>query len=469
MSIITTTLFIIQCSTMHENMAQNPENLKNEVLERVKPTLDEQKRLFDVADYLIKRVNSIAFELNLKGVSAQLVGSAARSTWLSGTHDLDIFILFSEDTDTEYLEYYGLKIARKVAEESDSWQEQYAEHPYISLKFKGYDVDLVPCFRVSSASSIKSAVDRTPFHNEFIKENIKGLEDEVIVLKQFMHGIGVYGSELKTRGFSGYFAELLIIYFGSFDNLLLSACDWYPGMVIDIMDHGTLNHEEPFIMVDPTDPGRNVAAALSVNKLAEFVDKSRSFLESPSKEYFFPTPVNPLTDSEIKNRLRHRNSSMIAIVFETPDVVEDVFFPQLYKMEGSVPVLLENYDFSVSNTGSWAGDYSIILIELLASTLPNVKKHQGPPVWIRKHADKFKSKYKNSDDIFSMYIENGYYVVEKVRKYTDVKTLIESKLLTCSLGKHTLKSINKGFEVLDGDEICEIKDSEFRIYLRKWL
>ncbi|MFP4655450.1 MAG: CCA tRNA nucleotidyltransferase [Methanohalobium sp.] len=454
---------------MKEKMTEIPENLKKSVLVKIKPTPYEQKCLFNVADYLIKRTSSIASELNLTGVSARLVGSAARGTWLSGTHDLDIFILFPEDTDPEYLEYYGLKIARKVAEESDIWQEQYAEHPYISLKFKGYDVDLVPCFRVSYASNIKSAVDRTPFHNEFIKENIKGLEDDVLLLKQFMHGIGVYGSELKTRGFSGYFAELLVIYFGSFDNLLISACDWYPGMTIDMMGHGTLNHEEPFIMIDPTDPRRNVAAALSVDKLAEFVDKSRSFLEHHSKDFFFPKPVIPLTDSEIKNRLKLRNSSMVAIVFETPDVVEDVFYPQLYKMENSVPSLLENHDFSVSNTGSWAGNYSVILMELLNSTLPNVKKHQGPPVWIHKHADKFKAKYKDSGNIFSMYIENGSYIVEKVRKYTDVKTLIESKLLTCSLGKHTLKSIKKGFEVLEDDEICRVKDPEFRIYLRKWL
>ncbi|ADI73716.1 CCA-adding enzyme [Methanohalobium evestigatum Z-7303] len=454
---------------MNENMSNIPKNIKKDVLTRVKPTSDEQKHLFDVVDYLIKKINSNVSEMDLSGVSAQLVGSAARGTWLSGTHDLDIFILFPENTDVKYLEYYGLKIARKVAEEAENWQEQYAEHPYISLKFRGYDVDIVPCFRVQSASNIRSAVDRTPFHNKFVKENIKGLEDEVLILKQFMHGIGVYGSELKTRGFSGYFAELLIIHFGSFDNLLKSACNWSPGMVIDMMNHGQSEHDEPFVMIDPTDPGRNVAAALSINKLAEFVDKSRSFFESPSLDFFFPEPITPLNDSEINNRLYLRNSSVVAIVFKTPDVVEDVFYPQLYKLESSVPTLLENHEFTVFSTGSWAGDYSVILLELLTSTLPNVKKHQGPPVWIHKHADNFKSKYKNSDYIFSMYIENGAYVVEKIRKYTDVKTLIESNLLTCSLGKHIKKTVEKGFFILENDEICRIKDPEFRKYLRRWL
>ncbi|WP_269849417.1 hypothetical protein [Methanosarcina horonobensis] len=31
-------------------------------------------------------------------------------------------------------------------------------------------------------------------------------------MKQFMRGGEVYGSELKTQGFSGYLTELLIIY-----------------------------------------------------------------------------------------------------------------------------------------------------------------------------------------------------------------------------------------------------------------
>ena len=55
-----------------------------------------------------------------------------------------------------------------MAKESDSFEERYAEHPYVNAIFDGFEVDLVPAFGVESAASIKSAVDRTPFHNNYI-------------------------------------------------------------------------------------------------------------------------------------------------------------------------------------------------------------------------------------------------------------------------------------------------------------
>ncbi len=75
-----------------------------------------------------------------------------------------------------------------------------------------------------------------------------------------MRGCGVYGSELKTQGFSGYLTELLIIHYGSFENTVKEACFWKPGEKIDLMQHSKIKYDEPLVMVDPTDPKRNVAA-----------------------------------------------------------------------------------------------------------------------------------------------------------------------------------------------------------------
>jgi len=145
-------------------------------------------------------------------------------------------------------------IARRIAHDAESFEERYAEHPYINAVFSGYEVDLVPAFAVKSASEIKSAVDRTPFHNAYVTERIAGLEDEVLLLKQFMKGIGVYGSELRKRGFSGYLAELLIIHYGSFIALLEAACEWKRSITIDIEKHGILVHDDPMVMIDPQIP-----------------------------------------------------------------------------------------------------------------------------------------------------------------------------------------------------------------------
>ncbi|MDD4497902.1 MAG: nucleotidyltransferase domain-containing protein, partial [Methanosarcinaceae archaeon] len=170
-----------------------PEELKNAVLEKIKPNDSERKRLLAVQEELAEKVNTAAEKLDAKGIFVKMVGSAARGTWLSGTHDIDVFISFPEETSRGELERKGLAIAREVARSATRIEDRHAEHPYLNIVYKGFDVDLVPCFRVASASMLKSAVDRTPFHNEYIKKQIKGHEDDVLLLKQFMRGCGVYG------------------------------------------------------------------------------------------------------------------------------------------------------------------------------------------------------------------------------------------------------------------------------------
>jgi len=252
------------------------------IISSIRPSDKERQKLNTLAQRIIERINSIGKAGGLN-INAILVGSSDRGTWSSGEHDLDIFIMFPPHVERQYLEEKGLYIARKIAQEGDSFEERYAEHPYIHAVIEGFEIDLVPAFNVESASEIKSAVDRTPFHNKYVTSKIKGHEDDVLLLKQFQKGIGVYGSELKRCGFSGYLVELLIIYYGSFRKVLEAACGWKFGTLIDIEKHGNIIHKDPMIMIDPTDPGRNVAAALSLDNMCIFIDKACDFLKNPDE------------------------------------------------------------------------------------------------------------------------------------------------------------------------------------------
>ncbi len=442
--------------------------VEEEVLAKIKPGPEEKEKLREVSSEILANVNSAAKKLGIKGITPKLVGSAARGTWISGTHDLDIFIAFPENTSREELEKNGLLIAREVAKEGQNIEERYAEHPYLNMEYRGFDVDLVPCFAVGSASDIKSAVDRTPFHNEFIKMRVTGREDDVLTMKQFMKGTGTYGSELRTQGFSGYLTELLIVHYGSFRNMIRNACNWKPGLEIDMLEHGTVKHNDPLVVIDPTDPKRNVAAALSLNRFAQFIDACREYSEEPSEEFFFPEKNNPMKDREVLDMMHSRGSSFIAIYFNTPDLVDDILYPQLDKMEHSIRALLEEYEFQILNSGYWAKERSIVIVELISAELPYVKKHRGPPVWVKEHAKGFKEKYNNSEDLFSMYIEDGFYVADIRRKFTTAKELLENRIQNCSIGKHIGKIVRSGFTIVEDDDILKIDDPDFRRFLRKW-
>lgn len=386
-----------------------------------------------------------------------LVGSAARGTWLAGDHDLDIFIAVSEEDDLKK----ALELARRVAPEHE---EKYAEHAYVHAIIDGFDIDLVPCYLLESATCIKSAVDRTPFHTQYILTHIAGLEDEVLLLKQFMKGIGVYGSELKTGGFSGYLAELLILRYGSFADALQAASSWQPGEIIDLEGHSTVQHDDPLIVVDPVDPARNVAAALTIDKMLAFAAASRCFLKAPDIRFFFPERQLPITDENLADAIQRRGSCFIFIEVDSPQVVEDILFPQLRKAEESVRASLERNEFSVlrSDVCSYDGKAGMLL-ELDVWHMPYVVRRIGPPVWDEKNLCRFLEAHLVV--LSGPYIENGRAIVEVARKYTNAKDLLEKEISNLSLGKHLSGEIKKGHNIYVGRELAQIKSKAFRIFL----
>jgi len=288
-----------------------PDELYREVLDRIKPSSAEEAHMRSVAREVIDKADSEAREQGLD-VYAIHVGSTARDTWLKGKKDIDIFLMFPPDTPLEKLKEDGLRLAREV---SPRFEERYAEHPYVTALYRGLDVDLVPCYRVKDASRIQSAVDRSPFHNEYVLKHIDALHDQVRLLKQFTRGVGVYGSELRTRGFSGYLCELLVLNYGSFKSAVEHGAGFKRGRVIDIEGHMDMSveHPDPLIVIDPVDPRRNVAAALSCQKFCEFVDACRRFLKAPSADFFFPPPAEPMKKGALEGLLasRARGSSRL--------------------------------------------------------------------------------------------------------------------------------------------------------------
>ncbi|MHC1566920.1 MAG: CCA tRNA nucleotidyltransferase [Candidatus Syntropharchaeia archaeon] len=435
------------------------------VLERIKPKEEEKKKILEVASSIVDILNETARKLGID-VEGELVGSVARGTWISGENDIDIFMKFPPSLSREKLEELGLFLAKETVSclNCEKIEEQYADHPYIRAYVvdgeKKYKIDLVPCFDVYDPSKIKSPVDRTPFHNRYVLERISGMEDEVLLLKQFMRGIQVYGSELKTQGFSGYLCELLILRYSSFIEVLESAGNWKYGERIDLERHGRYEGENPLIIIDPVDPYRNAAAAVSIDSFSRFIDSARNFLDSPDERYFFPPPTIPIGKAEFIKKIEERGMDVVAIFFDSPEVVEDVLYPQLRKAEVSIKNLIEKNDFRVFQSGIWSdGKKCAIVFEMEVSHLPKIKRHIGPPVTSRYHAKRFKEKH-------GVYlIQNGRYVTHISRKYIHVSDLLKNEMTSCGLGKHVGKSIERGYEVFENEEIPIFRG--FDIFMRK--
>jgi len=443
-------------------------NILDQVLLRITPDDAERRAMEIIANVLTERINGFAGEY---GVHGMLVGSAARDTWVSGEHDIDLFILFPESTERERLEAVGLLIAGSVLDDAERIEERYAEHPYLHGVVNGYGVDVVPCFNIREGSRIKSAVDRTPHHNTFVREQIVGCEGDVRLTKQFLKRAGIYGSELKIHGFSGYLAELLIIYFKSFTNLVRDAVDWRPGKVIDIREHGTRGHENSLVVVDPTDHRRNVAAALSLDNMCRFIDSARSFLEDPKIEFFFKVHQPPPESIETRELLHKRGSMLIGIRFQKPDVVDDILYPQLEKTERSTKKLFNIHDFRIANISSIVSEKNVYIIcELFDKELPVVKQHIGPPVWARADAERFKAKYQKKETLSHTHIKDGRYVVDLKRRHTTPTSLLQEELPRYGLGKDVKATIKKQkFQIISEEELLTTSDHKVQNFIHQLL
>jgi len=455
-----------------ENKNQTIQNIRAEILSRVRPTDEEKEKLETVRKGIIANIVRIAKTQGQTDLIPLSVGSAERNTWLHGNHDIDIFLSYPEDISWDDFHQRSRLILTEMAKIGDTWEDRHSEHSYIHITKEGFEVDLVPCFRVRSGAEIKSSVDRTPFHCAFIKENINGLEDDVLILKQFMKGTGVYGSEVRTGGFSGYLTEILTIYYGGFENVLKNAADWTFGTIVDLAKHQSLEHEHPLVTIDPTDPNRNVAAALSLTKFALFIDRARAFLIQPSLEYFTPKEYPPISKQEFEKIMSARGTEMIGVSFKTPQKAEDTLYPQLFRMEKSLEELLTRNEFTVVNTFSWSDDEkdSIIFIEVLTATLPPIQRRFGPPVWNVSNAESFCKKYKTNPSTFSFSIENEKYVAEVPRKYKTAEYLIEDMIFKeAALGRHVRDSMKNGYDVLRENEIKEIESIEFWKFMNEKL
>jgi len=403
-------------------------SMEAEVLARIKPTAEEDRKVLSAAEELSEKVVSASRKLKVH-VEPMLVGSVAKGTHLTGP-DIDLFMLFPESTSVEDLRRAGLEIGRKVVD----GREHYAQHPYVRGNFKGFQVDLVPAFRIRDTRKRMTAVDRTPFHTDFVKKHLEsGKEDEVRLLKRFMKGIECYGAEAKVQGFSGYLCELLVIRLGSFREVLEAAKDWKVGEALELPGYPGKEFPEPFTFVDPVDPTRNVASAVVPDTLIRFVQASREYLRSPSIKFFFPAERRTMSSEEAGRAAGRRLEKIITITFPKLDLIDDVVYPQLRKSLSAVTALLEREEFEIEKTSIHVDSVTHLTVELAAMKLPRTRKHRGPPVR-SENVDDFLAKW-NAGGVSAPYVEDGRWYVMRERKWVRGIDLVRAMLEEIPLGK----------------------------------
>jgi tRNA nucleotidyltransferase (CCA-adding enzyme) len=426
-----------------------------EVLKRIRPSRDERDRLHRVTQQVISAAQSA---INARSLTATVtvIGSAARDTWISGEHDIDIFIGFDVTTSREDLERYGLEIGKEIAVQG--YVIGFAEHPYVKARCGDFAIDVVPYYIIENADQLLSAVDRTPFHEQYVGEHLGARQDDVRLLKQFLKGSGIYGAELRVKGFSGYLCELLVIKYGSFAGVLSYAQDWKVGTYITLAgEHARSSFDSPLAVIDPVDARRNVAAAVSLDSFSTFVDSARSFLQHPCTKCFFPPKIVPVDARAFHAIMTKRNTTLFGVRFTIPNLVDDIAYPQLERAFKGISVALLQQGFSALRGDIFyhQGE-ALLLFEMLIWQLPSVERRLGPPIEKKRHSIKFKKRYANDALVLTEpFIEGGRYVVELQRKYLTFPEFLTKEFRNIRTSKAVVQAMETGFQILKDEELLE--------------
>ncbi len=424
--------------------------VEEHVLRKILPTEEVDARLHAVVHDLS---DTLSARIAAAGLDARpiLVGSVAKGTHLHET-EIDMFVAFPPDLPREALEKQGLALGDVL----EKPVRMFAEHPYTRGWFGGFEVEIVPCYKITDATQRLSAVDRTPLHVDYVLGHLaEDQGNEVRLLKAWTEGIGVYGAEAKVRGFSGYLCELLVLKHGTFRDVLQAATSWRAGIVIELEAKAARAFTEPLVVVDPVDGNRNVASAVSAEQMATFAHASREYLAKPSERFFFPRTLRPKTVPQLRALLKRRGTRLLAVSIPAPDVTEDVSYPQVRKAHKAVLDLLRRRGFEVLHSSSGIdGKEVLLLFEFEVFARPKVQVHEGPPAWV-KNADDFLRKWSRSKRrAAGPYLRGERWVVEVWREAVDAAALLRQQARRLSLGRDLDRAARRGLKVrVDADAV----------------
>lgn len=424
-------------------------SVEDAVLRRIVPDPELSDRIRATTEKMTAETERYLAEKDI-AAEVRCVGSVAKGTFLAEP-DIDLFVMFPEDTPRETMEGKGLRIGEDIL----GGRKMYAEHPYTTGSYDGFEVDLVPCYKVTSPEKMLSAVDRTPFHTDYVlSKTDAAAKDQIRLLKTFMKGIWAYGAEPNNRGFSGYLCELLVIRYGDFRSVLEAGATWKEGVSIS-MDKKGPPMVAPLVFYDPVDPRRNVASAVHVDTFALFITACKAYLNEPSENFFFPNDRVPAPTSELRRLVKVHGSRLLTVIFKRPDINEDNLHSQMWKTRYALSKKLDAFSFNVLRAVHDLGREDLAFIfELERDLLSKTFKHVGPPVWVGS-AGSFLEKWRNNE-FGEPFIEDGSWKVIAERMYFTAAEMLADEAVFSGIGREIDPATMR---ILDHDDTLSMADA----------
>ncbi|HKW04861.1 MAG TPA: CCA tRNA nucleotidyltransferase [Nitrososphaerales archaeon] len=432
-------------------MERSIERVLDNASRMVTPTVREDEKLRRVADKVSNLLYSAIGDSSFPQVV--LGGSYSKGTWLKKEADIDYFLRYQPEFPREKLEKEAIQLAIGAVK-GYVVNMRYAEHPYVETFVEDVRVNLVPCYNVEKGKW-QSAVDRSPFHSEYIKSRFdQRLRLETRLLKKFVKSANAYGAEIKVRGLSGYVCEVLVLKYGSFVAALTAISNFRKGETISIEPFKSAHSfESAVVILDPIDTTRNLGTAISTEKLGGLLLKSRAFLAKPSISYF---TTYSFTRKTVNTELLKR---ILVIRIKNKERSADILWGELRKSASSIDRKLETLGFKVLRyeVGSDEKSESAFAFLLLDRYLGSYSPRFGPDIFRKEDLERYLSK--NRKKYIISWIDSEGRVVSLFRRdpgsqdaFSTMRKILSSpkEVEKLGLSKSIRNEIKHGFSLTDG-------------------
>ncbi|MFW6378887.1 MAG: CCA tRNA nucleotidyltransferase, partial [Nanoarchaeota archaeon] len=354
-------------------------------------------------------------------------GSTAKGTFLKGDFDIDMFVRFqTEDTDLSRL--LEIILGDCCQQKGFLLERVHGSRDYFNFTYKGFFFEIVPVKSIRDIKEADNVTDMSPLHVLWVQDKLtETIKDDIMITKQFCKANGTYGAESYINGFSGHVIDILVIHHGGFEPLLEAASTWKRKQVIDPEQahdnpYQALNKSKlhsPLILIDPIDPYRNAAAALSAEQFKRFIDSANRFLKHPSNDFFTIIPYD--RDRLVKRRKQGEALILISII---PHVgKKDVVGMKVMKIFQFLKRHLQLHEFTTVHSKWWFDkNESNIALYVKDKELSPGLTRQGPPISKTEDAKRFRNTHEN---VFESH-DRLYATIP--RQFVDPKTCIRHLL-----------------------------------------
>ncbi len=376
-------------------------------------------------------------------IGLEFGGSFAKDTWLSKDADIDIFIRFKKTVTEDKFEKISKKIGFNSLKKYFPYV-RYSQHPYVEAKIKNTKINIVPFYDVKNGEW-KSAADRSPFHTEFMKKSLTSkMRNEVRILKTFLKSNKIYGAEIAKQGFSGYISEVLILQFGSLENLIKSISKIGESQVIG---KTSKKFETSIVVIDPIDSNRNLAAAISDENIGKFILISRSFKEKATLEF--------IKNKKSKISKKYWNN-LLVVKFDFKIRSPDIIWGQIKRATTTLSTQLELGGFTVLRSKPYTDQQKeVYLFFFLESTkISQIYSKKGPDFFRDDNSKSFISKNLKNADLVWIGNDRRIIALEKRKEIDAVNFMTQflRKNLQICIPKGLQSDFKRGFKVSIGSK-----------------